>query len=170
MINDGIRFALQTWWYDTFYMMVQWVIVWIPVLIQNMSKEEEKYWCRFHQVFSRHLQLWKLKIKAAYSKKRSMTRRMVPELANSFSATSFPVFRSTAINSTIWNKLQIGQRMKMNSKMASALYLCSGIWMFEVHNEGYQWNKILYQLTNHNLVLEGTAIHNKLIKSKNHNL
>lgn len=41
--------------------------------------------------------------------------------------------------------------------------------MFEVHNEGYQWNKILYQLTNYNLVLEGTAIHIKFIKSKNHN-
>jgi len=62
-----------------------------------------------------------------YSKKRSMTRRMVPEFANSFSATSFPVFKSTAINSTICNGLQIGQKKKIHSKQAADLDPCSGI-------------------------------------------
>jgi len=55
-------------------------------------------WCKTEHA------LHKTKLIVAYSKKRSMTRWIVPELTMSFSATSFPVFRRTAMNSTIWNK------------------------------------------------------------------
>lgn len=43
-------------------------------------------------------------IVVTYSKKRSMTRWMVPELTSSFSASSLPDLNRTAMNSTTWNK------------------------------------------------------------------
>lgn len=96
--------------------MMQCIVEGIPEIVFSNEKDQSIY----HRSFDNTLLKHKMHniFGGTYSKKRSRILLIVPELTNSFSATSFPVFSNTAMNSTIYN-LHNNTNLEWNCKQTT---------------------------------------------------